>query len=90
MDGAFIERNAGEDPDFFSLNARLSRTFPLGGRARAEALAEVFNLTNRQNNVTLNGNFGAGAYPASPSSTFGQITAVGDPRSLQLGLRFRF
>jgi hypothetical protein len=90
VNGAFIDRNVGEGADFFSLNARLSRTFPLGGRARAEALAEVFNLTNRQNNVTVNGNFGAGAYPASPSSTFGQVTGVGDARSLQLGLRLRF
>jgi outer membrane receptor protein involved in Fe transport len=90
LGGAFIERNVGEGADFFSLNARLSRTFPLGGRARAEALAEVFNVTNRQNNVQINGNFGAGAYPASPSTNFGQILAVGDPRSVQLALRFRF
>ena len=90
VNGAFIDRNAGDGPDFVSLNARVSRTFPLTGRARLEALAEVFNLTNRQNNVTINGNFGAGAYPASPSSTLGQVTSVGDPRSAQLGLRFRF
>jgi outer membrane receptor protein involved in Fe transport len=90
VNGVFIDRNAGEGADFFSLNARLSRSFPLGGRARAEALAEVFNLTNRQNNVSINGNFGAGAYPASPSSNFGQILAVGDPRSVQLALRFKF
>jgi outer membrane receptor protein involved in Fe transport len=90
VNGAFIDRNAGEGADFFSLNTRLSRSFPLGGRARAEALAEVFNLTNRQNHVTINGTFGAGVYPASPSSTFGQVTAVGDSRSVQLALRFRF
>jgi len=86
----FIDRNAGEGPDFFSVNLRLSRSFPLGGRARAEALAEVFNLTNRQNNVQLQGNFGSGAYPTSPSTTFGQVLAVGDPRSVQLALRFKF
>jgi hypothetical protein len=40
--------------------------------------------------VTLNGNFGAGSYPASPSSTFGQVTAVGDPRAFQLALKARF
>jgi hypothetical protein len=88
--GAFIDRNAGEGPDFFSVNARVSRTFRFGDRIRIEGLAEAFNLTNRQNNVTVNGNFGAGAYPANPSSTFGQVTGVGDARSLQLGLRFRF
>jgi hypothetical protein len=35
-------------------------------------------------------NFGAGAYPANPSPTFNQITAVGEPRSFQFGARIRF
>ena len=52
VDGAFIPRNAGVGPDFFSVNLRLSRTFALRGRARLEVLAEVFNLTNRENVVT--------------------------------------
>ena len=50
----------------------------------------MFNLTNRENVVSLNGNFGPGAYPTNPSATFRQITAVGDPRSTQLGLRLTF
>jgi hypothetical protein len=90
VNGEFIERNAGVGNDFFSLNLRLSRSFRVGGRAQIEALVEGFNLTNRTNVVTRNGNFGAGAYPASPSPTFGQITAVGEPRSAQFGLRVRF
>ena len=90
VDGDFIPRNAGRGPDFFTIHLRLSRTIPLAGRARLEALAEVFKLTNRDNVVTMNGNFGAGDYPANPSPTFGQVTAVGEPRSLQLGLRFSF
>jgi hypothetical protein len=53
-------------------------------------LAEVFNLTNRENVVAMNGNFGAGAYPASPSAAYRQVTAVGEPRSAQFGLRFTF
>jgi len=88
--GAFIPRNAGQGPDFFAVNLRLSRTFPVRGRARLEALAEVFNLTNRENVVALNGNFGSGVYPANPSAAFRQITAVGDPRSAQFGLRLTF
>ena len=55
-----------------------------------EALAEGFNLTNHVNGVTLNGAFGTGAYPTNPSPTFKQITAVGDPRTFQLALRFTF
>jgi hypothetical protein len=86
----FITRNAGTGPDFLSLNARLSRSFGLGGRVRAELLAEGFNLTNRQNVVSYNGVFGAGAYPTAPSAAFRQINAVGDPRAFQLALRLRY
>jgi outer membrane receptor protein involved in Fe transport len=90
VNGAFIERNAGEGPDFFSIGARVSRAFKVAGRVQVEGLAEGFNLTNRQNNVAITGNFGSGAYPTNPSSTFGQITAVGDPRAFQFAARLRF
>jgi len=90
VDGAFIDRNAGEGHAFFSLGARISRTFRIKNRVQFEALVEAFNLTNRANVVTLNTNFGSGAYPANPSATFGQITAVGEPRSVQFGARLRF
>ena len=90
VDGAFIPRNAGEGSDFLSLNVRLSRTVHLRGRVQLEVLAEGFNLTNHVNVLTRNGNFGSGAYPSSPSPTFGQITAVGEPRSFQFGARVRF
>jgi len=55
-----------------------------------EALAEAFNTLNHRNNLTLNGAFGAGAYPTAPSSSFRQVTAVNDPRVAQLALRIRF
>jgi len=90
VDGEFIPRNAGAGPDFFTLNLRVSRTFRFGSRLRVEGLVEGFNLTNRMNVVTINGNFGAGAYPANPSPNFGQILAVGDPRSFQFGVRAKF
>jgi Carboxypeptidase regulatory-like domain/TonB dependent receptor len=90
VDGEFIDRNAGTGPDFLTLNLRLSRTFAVGGPMKLEAVAEVFNLTNRENVVAMNGNFGAGAYPTNPSATFGQITAVGEPRSVQFALRLSF
>jgi hypothetical protein len=90
VNGAFIERNAGTGPDFFSMSARLSRSFRLSDRVRVEGLAEVFNLTNHANVVTLNGNFGSGTYPTNPSPTFRQITAVGDPRAAQFAVRVKF
>jgi len=90
VNGAFIERNSGAGPDFFNISARLSRSFNVGARVRVEALAEVFNITNRLNVVTVNGNFGSGAYPAEPSSTFGQATGVGEPRAAQFAVRVKF
>jgi hypothetical protein len=90
VDGEFIDRNAGVGSDFLSLNLRVSRAFRLGGRVQVDALIEGFNLTNHMNVVTRNGNFGAGAYPTNPAPTFGQITAVGEPRAFQFGARIRF
>jgi hypothetical protein len=90
VNGRFIGRNTGDGNDFFSIGARLSRTFSLTEHLRMEALAETFNLLNHRNNLTKNGVFGARAYPTSPAPTFGQITAVNDPRSLQFALRLKF
>jgi hypothetical protein len=86
----FISRNAGDGSDFFTLNLRLSRAFRIGGGAKIEGLVEAFNLTDRVNNLTRNNTFGAGAYPTNPASSFNQITAVGDPRTFQFGVRFTF
>jgi hypothetical protein len=85
-----ISRNAGVGSDFFTLNLRVSRVFPLGGNARLEGLVEAFNLTDRVNPLTRNVNFGPGSYPSNPVATFNQITAVGDPRTIQFGLRLMF
>ena len=90
VDGEFIPRNSGEGSAFFSLNARLGYTFRVATRWQFEVLAEAFNLTDHINVVTRNTNFGAGAYPTNPSPTYNQITAVGEPRSFQFGLRLRF
>jgi hypothetical protein len=90
QNGEFIERNAGEGADFFGVNLRLSRNFAITERVKMEALAEGFNALNHRNNLTKNGTFGTGVYPAAPSAAFGTVTAVNDPRSLQLALRFRF
>ena len=90
VNGEFIERNAGVGSTFVSLNMRVSRTFPVNRRVGIEAVVEGFNLTNHQNVVTRNTNFGPGAYPTNPLPTFNQITAVGEPRALQFGVRVRF
>ncbi len=90
VNGAFIERNAGVADDFFTWNARVAKSVAIKGRAKIEAGIEVFNLTNRRNDIARNATFGAGAYPGTPSATFNQITAVAEPRSAQLMVRFVF
>lgn len=90
VNGDYITRNAGTGPDLFNVNVRVSRAFRLSARLELEALAEAFNALNHRNDLTLNGVFGAGAYPANPARGFGQATAVNDPRSLQFALRFRW
>ncbi|MEI9973190.1 MAG: hypothetical protein WDO73_14775 [Ignavibacteriota bacterium] len=90
VNGAFINRNAGQDFSTLNLSARFSRTFALSERVQLLMLAESFNTLNHVNVVTLNGVFGTGAYPGSPLPTFRQITAVNDPRTFQFGLRFSF
>ena len=90
VDGEFIDRNAGEGTRYVNVTARVSRTFRLGPRVQLEALVEAFNLTNHVNVVTRNTTFGPGAYPDNPLPAFGQVTAVGEPRSLQFGFRVRY
>jgi hypothetical protein len=89
INGVFINRNAGSGFDFLSLGARLSRSFHISEKLRIQVLAEGFNLTNHVNGVTLNGTFGTGKYPTNPSPGFRQMTAAGDPRSFQFGVRVR-
>ena len=86
----FIPRNAGKGSDFLTVNVRVSRSFQLAGGARIEGLVEAFNLTDRVNPITRNATFGPGSYPANPSASFNTVTAVGDPRTLQFGVRVSF
>jgi hypothetical protein len=89
-DGAFIPRNSGEGSPFSTVSLRVARTFVLGSRASVDALIEVFNLFDRRNDLARNTVFGTGAYPTNPAPNYGQVTVVGDPRSLQFGVRFRY
>src|SRR5262249_39177870 len=86
----FIPRNTGIGSDFFSLNVRVSRAFQIMRDVKGETLVEGFNVTNRVNNLSRTANFGPGAYPTNPASNFNQITAGGDPRTFQIGLRLNF
>ena len=85
-----IGRNAGVGFDLFNLNTRLSRTFALTDQWRLETIAESFNALNHRNDMIPNATWGTNPYPATANASFGQATAVGDPRSVQLALRISF
>jgi hypothetical protein len=85
-----VRRNSGVLPFQGSVGLRVSRRFPLGGRARADALVEIFNLFNRANFTEINGIFGTGAFPDAPLPTFGLFEQAGPPRQVQIGLRVDF
>jgi Carboxypeptidase regulatory-like domain/TonB dependent receptor len=82
-----IGRNTGRGFDFSSLDVRVSRTFRLGGRHTLEAIVDAFNVLNRTNFLIPNITFGPGV---TPLASFGQPTAAGDARQLQLGVRWTF
>ena len=77
-----VGRNAGEGFDSQSLDLRLSRTFALTHAVSVEAIIEAFNVLNRANYQVPNN--------IITSPTFGQPTAVNDPRQVQFGLRVLF
>ena len=86
----FIPRNAGTGGDFFTLSLRLNRSFPLPGGIRIEGLVEAFNLTNRVNPITRNTTLRCGIVSVESVVVVQQVTAVGDPRTLQFGIRVSF
>jgi hypothetical protein len=66
---------------------RISRALTFSTTHRIELMFEAFNLFNRTNVVNVNNTIGNGLAPAA---TFQQVTAVGDMRQLQLGVRWSF
>jgi outer membrane receptor protein involved in Fe transport len=77
-----VGRNTGRGFDYRALDVRLSRTFPLTSRVSIETLVDAFNVLNRANYQVPNN--------IITSPTFGQPTAVNDPRQLQVGVRLLF
>jgi hypothetical protein len=85
-------RNTIEGPEYASLDVRLAREFPLGGRVRGEVSVDVFNLLNRENVKDLNTNFGSDNPQATPNPLLGYLTPreLFNPRRAQIGLKVRF
>lgn len=74
-------RNLLRGPGFFNLDWSVQKSF--GETRKTSIRADFFNVFN---NVHLN----APGANVSSASTFGKITSAGDPRILQLALRYQF
>ena len=106
-DGKSSDRMAGvakfseDGPNFASSTCALTYGLPLGQKARADLIAEFFNLFNRVNydvnSLTVNGaEFLSGptlqnpAPAAVPNPNYKKYTATLPPFEAQLGVRFTF
>jgi Carboxypeptidase regulatory-like domain/TonB-dependent Receptor Plug Domain len=86
VNGVDVGRNQQEkDNQFFTLDLRASKIFMLAEGRSVEALFEVFNLTNSDNNIVSQI---TGGLLFDFSGTI--RSGVGDPRQAQIGVRFRF
>lgn len=92
----FAGRNIGVGPDFWTLDARLSRRFQTGEHGSLEFMFEAFNIFNHLNFASVNNTVGAaipstlrGRDDRTPSQPLG-YTAAFDPRRIQMGVRFSF
>ncbi|MDO8793555.1 MAG: carboxypeptidase regulatory-like domain-containing protein [Vicinamibacterales bacterium] len=97
-----MERNSNRLPYATNVDLRISRAFPLPGRAKIEVLGEAFNLFNRVNYTSVNSTFYTiGGTVAAPTLTYNSATFNAPtnansgtfsprPREVQLGLRFTF
>jgi hypothetical protein len=75
-------RNPVRGPGYHNLDLAVIRRVPLATSTAIELRAEVFNLTNTPYFGAPNGVFG--------SAAFGTITSAGDPRVVQLAVKFIF
>jgi hypothetical protein len=83
---AGVTRNSGRQPSTSTVDVRVSRGFRVGPQ-RFEVMLEAFNVFNRTNILAVNSTYGTGTFPLP---TFGQPTLAGDPRQLQVGVRWSF
>lgn len=85
-----VSRNSATLPMQAAIDVRISRRFPLKGRASIDGIFEMFNLFNRTNFVEINNIFGTGAFPSDPLPTFGQFEKTGPPRQAQVAVKVNF
>jgi outer membrane receptor protein involved in Fe transport len=85
--GNHFDRNSYRQPNFRSLNLRLSKAFRIGP-GDLTGLIECFNCSNSANRSYLSNVWGTNG--AAPAATFTNLNGVGTPRTFQLAARYDF
>jgi outer membrane receptor protein involved in Fe transport len=86
-------RNTVQGPAYASMDLRVSRSIPLGGRRQIRLIAEGFNVLNRANVSAIQQvayTYDSTTRIFTPSPTFRTPTDTSDPRILQVAARFTF
>ena len=86
VDGRHFERNQFRQPDFYSLEARLGKTWRIGP-TELYTFVECFNCSDNDNRFVPDTVWGTAQ---TPRATFGVDSGVGTPRTFQLAARFSF
>ena len=76
-------RNLLRNPTFFNVDLSLQKSFPIAERSHIQLRGDFFNLFN-------NVHFNQPGATVSATTTFGSINGAGDPRIVQLALRYEF
>jgi hypothetical protein len=77
-----LGRNTFRGPRYLSLDASLSRAFPMGGRRQLQIRVDVYNALDTLNLFLPNADLSL--------SNFGKSTQAFDARTMQVGARFFF
>jgi Carboxypeptidase regulatory-like domain/TonB dependent receptor len=82
-----VGRNSENYPSYVDMDVRWGHDFPITANKDEEAprlgfSAGAFDLLNHPNPTGID--------PVETSTSFGQVTSVGPPRRIQLGMRFEF
>ncbi len=81
-----LGRNTFRGPDYFDIDAEISRFFPVTERAKLDFRIEAFNVLNHPSFSDP----GSGNLKINNTKTFGVITGASGPRIFQGALKFIF
>ncbi len=87
-------RNTFTTPNIYIFDARVTRSFRIGEKAKFSLIGEAFNLFNRSNIATVNtGRFvfsGGALTPPAATAAFGTARTFLGERQIQLAAKFSF